>query len=102
MEEWEYIFEEDYFIEGIRDAYLIIFFPGPKNQLLAWGETSHGGVDFPDAPPQGVLDKLITTLDALWREYSRFERPGCEVFLRKPYKTIHVEIKGGSEEDMFL
>jgi len=93
MEEWEYVFEDDYFLEGIQDAFLIIFFPGPQNKLLAWGETSHGGIDFPEAQAQAILDKLIAVLDDQWREYTRFERPGCEVFLKKPYKTIHVEIK---------
>jgi len=102
MEEWEYIFEDDYFIEGVKDAFLIVFFPGPKNQFLAWGETSHGSVEFPTAQAQKVLDKTTQVLDALWKEYSRFERPGCQVFIRKPYKAVHVEVKKEDEEFMYI
>jgi hypothetical protein len=101
MEEWEYIFEDDYFIEGIRDAFLIVFFPGPRNQFFAWGETSQGSVEFPHAQAQKLLDKITNLLDNIWKEYSRFERPGCQVFIRKPYKAVHVEVKK-EDEDFYL
>jgi len=94
MKKWESVFEDDYFLEGVKDAFLIVFLPGPKNEFIAWGETSQGSVDIPGAPPQEVLDKIIQSLDKIWKKYTRFERSGCEVFLRKPYNTIQVEVKG--------
>ncbi|CAD7775577.1 hypothetical protein BLFGPEAP_01334 [Candidatus Methanoperedenaceae archaeon GB50] len=54
MEKWESVFEDEYFLEGVKDAFLIVFLPGPKNEFIAWGETSQGSVDIPGAPsPRG-------------------------------------------------